>query len=53
MQFHDYYGERIYFPEMGRLLLRHQTIPKTLKDKYFLRKEMENLLELKDIISYI
>jgi hypothetical protein len=26
------------------------TVPETLKDKYFLRKEMENLIELKDII---
>ncbi|PKK62524.1 hypothetical protein RhiirC2_790252, partial [Rhizophagus irregularis] len=28
-------------------------IPETFKDKYFLRKEMENLLELKDIINHL
>ncbi|RIA94064.1 hypothetical protein C1645_761046 [Glomus cerebriforme] len=26
-------------------------VPDTFKDKYFSKKEMENLLELKDIIS--
>ena len=26
-------------------------VPETFKDKYFLRKEMENLLELKDILN--
>ncbi|PKK76946.1 TPR-like protein [Rhizophagus irregularis] len=50
MQFHDYNGKRIC-PEIDYLLLHHQTIPEAFKDKYFLRKEMENLLELKDIIN--
>lgn len=39
---------------MRYLLPNHQKIcppvPETFKDKYFLRKEMENLIELKDII---
>ena len=26
-------------------------VPETFRDKYFLRKEMENLLELKDILN--
>ncbi|GBC04058.1 hypothetical protein RclHR1_00550003 [Rhizophagus clarus] len=52
MHFHDCYGERIYYyPGNDHLLLHHQTIPEALKDKYFLRREMENLLELKDIIN--
>ncbi|PKC64661.1 hypothetical protein RhiirA1_462106 [Rhizophagus irregularis] len=42
-------------PNMGDLLLNFHKIcpnvPETLKDKYFSRKEMENLLELKDIIN--
>ncbi|RIA94053.1 hypothetical protein C1645_761016 [Glomus cerebriforme] len=44
----------IFIPYTGYLLPNHQkicpTIPETSKDKYFSRKEMENLLELKDII---
>jgi len=28
-----------------------QNVPETFKDKYFSRKEMENLLELKDILN--
>ncbi|PKK56886.1 hypothetical protein RhiirC2_858426 [Rhizophagus irregularis] len=28
-------------------------VPETFKDKYFPRKEMENLLELKDIINHL
>ncbi|PKK57459.1 hypothetical protein RhiirC2_858209 [Rhizophagus irregularis] len=28
-------------------------VPETFKDKYFPRKDMENLLELKDIIDYL
>ncbi|PKB92326.1 hypothetical protein RhiirA5_445096, partial [Rhizophagus irregularis] len=28
-------------------------VPETFKDKYFSRKEMENLLELKDIINHL
>lgn len=51
MQFHDYNSERICYPEIDHLLSYHQTIPEALKDKYFLREEMENLLELKDIIN--
>ncbi|PKY23170.1 hypothetical protein RhiirB3_437302 [Rhizophagus irregularis] len=51
MQFHDYNGDRICYPEIDYLLLHNQTIPEAFKDKYFLRKEMENLLELKDIIN--
>ncbi|POG79576.1 hypothetical protein GLOIN_2v1526597 [Rhizophagus irregularis DAOM 181602=DAOM 197198] len=44
----------IRLPNMRYLLPNHQNIcqnvPETFKDKYFLRKEMENLIELKDII---
>ncbi|PKY47316.1 TPR-like protein [Rhizophagus irregularis] len=42
-------------PNMGDLLPNFHKIcpnvPETFKDKYFSRKEMENLLELKDIIN--
>ncbi|PKC09381.1 hypothetical protein RhiirA5_415757 [Rhizophagus irregularis] len=48
----DYHKERIYFPKMDHLLPFYaNNIPETFKDKYFLRKETENLLELKDIIN--
>ncbi|EXX59329.1 Sgt2p [Rhizophagus irregularis DAOM 197198w] len=40
---------RIYFPKMNHLLL--DNVPEALEDKYFLRKETEHLLELKDIIG--
>ncbi|GBC49365.2 hypothetical protein GLOIN_2v1788324 [Rhizophagus irregularis DAOM 181602=DAOM 197198] len=44
--------EKIYFPKMDHLIPSYtNNIPETFKDKYFLRKETENLLELKDIIS--
>jgi hypothetical protein len=40
---------------MGYLLPNYNqfcpNIPETLKDKYFSRREMENLLELEDILS--
>ncbi|RGB31320.1 hypothetical protein C1646_764207 [Rhizophagus diaphanus] len=53
------YGEsrkdkQIYFPKMGHLLPIHKVcpnVPEAFKDKYFPRKEMENLLTLKDIID--
>jgi hypothetical protein len=36
---------------MGHLL--HLNVPEVFKDKYFSRKEMENLLELKDITDNV
>jgi hypothetical protein len=40
---------------MGHLLPDYypifQNVPETFKDKYFPRKEMENLLDLKDILN--
>jgi hypothetical protein len=36
--------------EVNHILSNH-AIPEAFKDKYFSRKEMENLLELKDIIE--
>ena len=41
----------MYFPKMDYLLQYRKSlnVPEACKDKYFLRKEMENLLELKDI----
>ncbi|UZO14961.1 uncharacterized protein OCT59_006402 [Rhizophagus irregularis] len=53
------YGEsrkdkQIYFPKMGHLLPIYKicpNVPEAFKDKYFPRKEMENLLTLKDIID--
>ncbi|EXX54982.1 Rad53p [Rhizophagus irregularis DAOM 197198w] len=46
--------KQIYFPKIGHLLPIHKVcpnVPEAFKDKYFSRKEMENLLELKDIID--
>ncbi|PKC73047.1 hypothetical protein RhiirA1_488049 [Rhizophagus irregularis] len=51
---YDNYRKEIYFPKMGHLLPIHKirpNVPEAFKDKYFSRKEMENLLELKDIID--
>lgn len=51
---YDNYRKEIYFPKMGHLLPTHKicpNVPEVFKDKYFSRKEMENLLELKDIID--
>ncbi|PKK62470.1 hypothetical protein RhiirC2_790329 [Rhizophagus irregularis] len=49
----DYHNERIYFSKMDYFLPSYtNNTPETFKDKYFLRKETENLLELKDIIDY-
>ncbi|GET56642.1 hypothetical protein GLOIN_2v1812174 [Rhizophagus irregularis DAOM 181602=DAOM 197198] len=46
----DYHKE---LPKMDHSLpLYTNNIPETFKKKYFLRKETENLLELKDIIDY-
>ncbi|PKK79120.1 hypothetical protein RhiirC2_728033, partial [Rhizophagus irregularis] len=53
------YGEsrkdkQIYFPKMGHLLPIYKicpNVPEAFKDKYFPRKQMENLLTLKDIID--
>ncbi|PKK71902.1 hypothetical protein RhiirC2_777850 [Rhizophagus irregularis] len=43
---------RIYFPKMDHLLPFHMNnVPEAFEDKYFIRKETENLLELNDIIS--
>jgi hypothetical protein len=42
---------------MGDLLPDYHKIcpnvPETFKDKYFSKKEMENLLELKDILNHL
>jgi hypothetical protein len=41
---------------MGHFLPIHKllpNVPKAFKDKYFSKKEMENLLELKDIINIL
>ncbi|CAB5180634.1 unnamed protein product [Rhizophagus irregularis] len=50
-------GTITYIPNMGDLLPNFHKlcphVPETFKDKYFSRKEMENLLELKDIINHI
>ncbi|CAB5180632.1 unnamed protein product [Rhizophagus irregularis] len=47
--------EITYIPNIGDLLPNFHkfcpNVPETFKDKYFSRKEMENLLELKDIIN--
>ncbi|PKY53011.1 hypothetical protein RhiirA4_547455 [Rhizophagus irregularis] len=49
--------EITYIPNIGDLLPNFYKIcpnvPETFKDKYFPRKEMENLLELKDIINHL
>ncbi|PKC01374.1 hypothetical protein RhiirA5_504654 [Rhizophagus irregularis] len=48
--------EITYIPNisnMGGLLPNFHNIPETFKDKYFPRKEMENLLEMKDIINHL
>ena len=37
-----------YFLPIHKL---HPNIPEAFKDKYFSKKEMENLIELKDIIN--
>ncbi|GBC18268.2 hypothetical protein GLOIN_2v1472275 [Rhizophagus irregularis DAOM 181602=DAOM 197198] len=46
-----------YIPNMGDLLPNYHkvcpNVPEIFKDKYFSRKEMENLLELKDIINHL
>jgi hypothetical protein len=46
-----------YIPNIGDLLPNYHEIcpnvPVTFKDIYFSRKEMENLLELKEIIDYL
>ncbi|GES87245.1 hypothetical protein GLOIN_2v1872937 [Rhizophagus clarus] len=46
-------GQQSYISEMKRLLSIHSllpNVPEVFKRHYFLRKEMESLLELKDII---
>ncbi|RIA82129.1 hypothetical protein C1645_835876 [Glomus cerebriforme] len=49
------YGTRKCNPNMSYLLPHYHefypNIPETFKNKYFSKKEMENLLELKDIIN--
>ncbi|POG62099.1 hypothetical protein GLOIN_2v1698842 [Rhizophagus irregularis DAOM 181602=DAOM 197198] len=49
--------EITYIPNIGDLLPNFHKfcphVPETFKDKYFSRKEMENLLELKDIINHL
>lgn len=47
--------EKIYFPKMGHFLPIHKlhpNVPETFKDKYFSKKDMEKLVELKDIINH-
>ncbi|PKY54847.1 hypothetical protein RhiirA4_473880 [Rhizophagus irregularis] len=49
--------EITYIPNINNLLPNFHKIcpnvPEIFKDKYFSRKEMENLLELKDIINHL
>ncbi|PKY62225.1 hypothetical protein RhiirA4_488344, partial [Rhizophagus irregularis] len=49
--------EITYIPNIGSLLPNFHKIcpnvPEIFKDKYFSKKEMENLLELKDIINHL
>ncbi|PKC71874.1 hypothetical protein RhiirA1_438613 [Rhizophagus irregularis] len=51
------YDKITYIPYIGDLLPNFHklcpNVPETFKDKYFSRKEMENLLELKDIINHL
>ena len=45
---------KFYFPKVGHFLPIHKphpSVPETFRDKYFSRKDMENLIELKDIIQ--
>ncbi|PKY44307.1 TPR-like protein [Rhizophagus irregularis] len=54
VRFKKSFGKQIYFPKMGHFLPIHKllpNVPKAFKDNYFSRKEMENLLLLKDIIE--
>uniref|UniRef100_U9TY52 Uncharacterized protein n=1 Tax=Rhizophagus irregularis (strain DAOM 181602 / DAOM 197198 / MUCL 43194) TaxID=747089 RepID=U9TY52_RHIID len=44
-----HHERRIHFPEMGCLFTNN--VPEVFEDKYFSRKDVENFLELKDIIS--
>ena len=37
----------------NRIMHRLPNIPEAFEEKYFQRKEVENLLELKDIIDYL
>ena len=43
--------ETIYFTKMDHYLPILPNVPVAFKDKYFSRKEIENLIELKDIIN--
>ncbi|GBB84806.1 hypothetical protein RclHR1_11380004 [Rhizophagus clarus] len=54
VRFKKSFGKQIYFPKMGHFLPIHKllpNVPKAFKDKYFSRKEMENLLELKSVLD--
>ncbi|GBC01719.1 hypothetical protein RclHR1_04300001 [Rhizophagus clarus] len=54
VRFKKTFGKPIYFPKMGHFLPIHKllpNVPKAFKDKYFSRREMDNLFELKDIIK--
>ncbi|CAG8568470.1 8946_t:CDS:2, partial [Funneliformis caledonium] len=45
----------IYYPQAGHLLpnyKQHPNVPEVFEDKYFSKKEKENLLELNDILNY-
>ena len=47
-------NEPICFPQTGHLLptfKTHPNVPEAFEDKYFSKKEKENLLELKDILN--
>ena len=37
----------------NKILQRLPNVPEAFEERYFLKKEVENLLELKDIFNYI
>ncbi|RIA87515.1 hypothetical protein C1645_740073 [Glomus cerebriforme] len=45
--------EKVTLPNIKHFLTLHKypNVPETFKDKYFSRKEMENLIELQDIVN--
>ncbi|CAI2171265.1 7321_t:CDS:2 [Funneliformis geosporum] len=46
----------IYFPQTGHLLptyKQYPNVPEVFEDRYFSKKEKENLLELNDILNYL
>ncbi|GES80282.1 hypothetical protein GLOIN_2v1871094 [Rhizophagus clarus] len=53
VRFKESFGNQTYFLKTDHPLPIHEllpTVPEVFRDKYFSKKEMENLLELKDIL---